>query len=471
MVMVMMSSGSRGGSSCGGRGDGVAFGVAELAELGGDVPNGEAGVGIEDGVDVPGGLAGGDGDEGVVAGLPPGPDILAALLVGPPQGVGALLVQAVQGVAIMIRQDRSLTIDLLHREESNRGNHSRNCGKITVHAEESASSKTTIEMILSCSDLEYKDLFSRSDPFLVISKIVEGGAVIPVCKTEVIKNELKPKWNPIFLSIQQVGSKDQGLIIECFNFNSNGKHDLIGKVEKSLADLEKLHRSKQVENLFIPSSVGHGHPLETKVLKSCLFVDKFTESVQHTFLDYLAGGFELNFMVAIDFTVFVASYSVERLAELYVSKIVAWHGLSESIISDRDGRFMSRFWKSVHDTSRFWKNVHDAMRSKLKFSTAFHPQTDGQSERTIQTLENMLRACVMDFTGNWDRKLPLIEFSYNNSYHTSIGMAPFKALYGRKCRSPIHWYVPGEKHLETVDFTRRTTEDVRLIRERLDMLG
>ncbi|EXC05167.1 Protein BONZAI 1 [Morus notabilis] len=203
---------------------------------------------------------------------------------------------------IMIRQDRSLTIDLLHREESNRGNHSRNCGKITVHAEESASSKTTIEMILSCSDLEYKDLFSRSDPFLVISKIVEGGAVIPVCKTEVIKNELKPKWNPIFLSIQQVGSKDQGLIIECFNFNSNGKHDLIGKVEKSLADLEKLHRSKQGENLFIPSSVGHGHPLETKVLKSRLFVDKFTESVQHTFLDYLAGGFELNFMVAIDFT-------------------------------------------------------------------------------------------------------------------------------------------------------------------------
>lgn len=100
--MAMMSSGGRGGSSCGGRGDGVAFGMAELAELGGDVPNGEAGVGIEDGVDVPGGLAGGDGDEGVVAGLPPGPDILAALLVGPPQRVGALLVQAVQGVAVHV---------------------------------------------------------------------------------------------------------------------------------------------------------------------------------------------------------------------------------------------------------------------------------------------------------------------------------------------------------------------------------
>ena len=74
----------------------------------------------------------------------------------------------------------------------------------------------------------------------------------------------------------------------------------------------------------------------------------------------------------------------------------------------------------------------------------------------------------MDFKGNWDRKLPLIEFSYNNSYHASIGMAPFEALYGRRCWSPIHWYEPGEKHLETVDFIRRTIEDVRLIRERLD---
>ncbi|GMN60468.1 hypothetical protein TIFTF001_029557 [Ficus carica] len=203
---------------------------------------------------------------------------------------------------IISAQGRTLTIDLLNREESNRGNHPRNCGKIAVHAEESISSKTTVEMILSCTDLEYKDLFSRSDPFLVISKVVEGGTVIPVCKTEVIKNELRPHWNPIFLSIQQVGGKDQGLIIECFNFNSNGKHDLIGKVERSLADLEKLHLTKQGEHLFLPTSVGQGHPLETKVLKSRLFVDKFTESVQHTFLDYLAGGFELNFMVAIDFT-------------------------------------------------------------------------------------------------------------------------------------------------------------------------
>ncbi|KAL5564788.1 hypothetical protein UlMin_027952 [Ulmus minor] len=196
---------------------------------------------------------------------------------------------------IMTRKDRSLTLDLSYR-----GTNPRNGGKITVHAEECISSKTTIEMILRCSDLEQKDLFSKSDPFLVISKVVESGITVPICKTEVINNELKPTWKPVFLNIQQVGSKDQPLIIECFNFNSNGKHDSLGKVHKSLAELEKLKSSRQGEHLFLPASVGH--EFHNKVLKSQIFVDKFTECVQHTFLDYLAGGFELNFMVAVDFT-------------------------------------------------------------------------------------------------------------------------------------------------------------------------
>ena len=73
-------------------------------------------------------------------------------------------------------------------------------------------------------------------------------------------------------------------------------------------------------------------------------------------------------------------------------------------------------------------------------STAFHPQTDWQAERTIETLEDMLRVCVIDFRGNWDEHMPLIEFSYNNSYHPSIGMEPFEALYGRRCRSPVGWF-------------------------------
>ncbi|KAF5476480.1 hypothetical protein F2P56_003232 [Juglans regia] len=201
---------------------------------------------------------------------------------------------------IVTKSNRSLTLDLVRREESSRSTRPRNYGKLTVHAEECISSKTTTEMILRCSDLEYKDLFSRSDPFLVISKVVESGIPIPVYKTEVIKNDLKPTWKTVYLNIQQVGSKESPLVIECFNFNSSGKHDLIGKVQKSLADLEKLHSGGQGENLFLPSLVGQNY--HNKVLKSQLFVDKYTQNIQHTFLDYLAGGCALNFMVAIDFT-------------------------------------------------------------------------------------------------------------------------------------------------------------------------
>ncbi|XWS51511.1 hypothetical protein CRYUN_Cryun12cG0182100 [Craigia yunnanensis] len=198
---------------------------------------------------------------------------------------------------IVTKPNRSLTLDLVRREESVSSTHSQHRGKLTVHAEECFSSKTTAEMTLKCLDLESKDLFSKSDPFLVISKLVESGIPIPVCKTEVLKNDLNPTWKPVFLNIQQVGSKDNPLVIECFDFNSNGKHDLIGKVQKSLADLEKLHSGMEGENLFLPT-----HDYQNKILKSKLFVDKFSENVQHTFLDYLAGGFELNFMVAIDFT-------------------------------------------------------------------------------------------------------------------------------------------------------------------------
>nr|KYP39906.1 Retrovirus-related Pol polyprotein from transposon 17.6 [Cajanus cajan] len=91
---------------------------------------------------------------------------------------------------------------------------------------------------------------------------------------------------------------------------------------------------------------------------------------------------------------------------------------------DRDPRF----------TSRFWQSLHQALGTKLKLSSAYHPQTDGQSERTIQSLEDLLRACVLDHLGSWEEILPLVEFTYNNSFHASIGMAPFEALYGRRLK-------------------------------------
>ena len=119
-------------------------------------------------------------------------------------------------------------------------------------------------------------------------------------------------------------------------------------------------------------------------------------------------------------------YTLEKLTQLYIRDIVKLHGVPTSIVSDRDPRFLSRFWQSLQE----------ALGTKLKFSTAYHPQTDGHSERTIQTLEDLLRACVLEQAGSWEHLLPLMEFTYNNSFHSSIGMAPFEDLYGRKCRTP-----------------------------------
>ena len=151
------------------------------------------------------------------------------------------------------------------------------------------------------------------------------------------------------------------------------------------------------------------------------------------------------------------TYSVAQLAQIYVDEIVCRHGIPLNIISDRDGRFVSRFWESLQS----------ALGTQLNLSTAYHPQTDGQSERTIQTLEDMLRSCVLDFGGNWDRHVPLIEFSYNNSYHTSIGMAPFEALYGRKCRSPICWNEIGETQITGPEMVQETTDKIAQVRQNL----
>jgi hypothetical protein len=150
-------------------------------------------------------------------------------------------------------------------------------------------------------------------------------------------------------------------------------------------------------------------------------------------------------------------YKMEKYMRLYIDEIVSKHGVPLSIISDRDSKF----------TSTFWKYLHEALGTQLNLSTAYHPQTDGQSERTIQTLEDMLRACAIDFGGNWDVHLPLVEFSYNNSYHSSIKCAPFEALYGRECRTPLCWSETGEGKLTKLDFVQETTDKIAVIKERL----
>ncbi|GKA56306.1 putative reverse transcriptase domain-containing protein [Tanacetum coccineum] len=145
------------------------------------------------------------------------------------------------------------------------------------------------------------------------------------------------------------------------------------------------------------------------------------------------------------------------LARLYLNEIVARHGVPISIISDRDSRF----------TSWFWQLMQEALGTRLDMSTAYHPQTEGQSERTIQTLEDMLRACILDFGGSWDVHLPLVEFSYNNSYYSSVKCAPFEALYGKKCHSLILWVEVGEGHLIGLELVQETTKKISQIKDRL----
>ncbi|WVZ84234.1 hypothetical protein U9M48_031286 [Paspalum notatum var. saurae] len=151
------------------------------------------------------------------------------------------------------------------------------------------------------------------------------------------------------------------------------------------------------------------------------------------------------------------TYSGARLAELYISRIVCLHGVPKRIISDRGSQF----------TSHFWEQLHDSLDSKLRFSTAYHPQTDGQTERTNQILEDMLRACAIQYGTSWDKSLPYAEFSYNNSYQASLKKSPFEALYGRRCRTPLFWNQTGEKQVFGPDLIRDAEQQIKMVRENL----
>ncbi|XP_058752938.1 protein BONZAI 3-like isoform X3 [Vicia villosa] len=196
---------------------------------------------------------------------------------------------------IVTKQNRSLTLKLQGKRESIV---QRNLGTVTIHAEETVASRNVVQISFRCTRLDNKDVFSKSDPFLRVSRLVETGGSIPICKTEVIDNNLNPKWKPISLNFQQFGSKETPLLIECFDFNRNGNHSFIGKMQKSIADLEKLFNERKGANFLVPSK-RRG---QDKILKGQLFVDHYIEREQFSFIDYISSGFELNFMVAIDFT-------------------------------------------------------------------------------------------------------------------------------------------------------------------------
>jgi hypothetical protein len=128
-------------------------------------------------------------------------------------------------------------------------------------------------------------------------------------------------------------------------------------------------------------------------------------------------------------------YRVEKYAEIYIAHVLCLHGVPKTIIFDQGSQFIARFWEQLHVS----------LRTHLIHSSAYHPQMDGQTERVNQILEDMLRACVMEYQGSWDKNLSWAELSYNNSYQDSLKMAPFEVLYGQRCCTPLNWIEPGKK--------------------------
>jgi hypothetical protein len=140
-----------------------------------------------------------------------------------------------------------------------------------------------------------------------------------------------------------------------------------------------------------------------------------------------------------------------------MSRIVCLHGVPNKIVSDRGTQF----------TSCFWKRLHESIYTKLNIILAYHLQTDGETERTNQVLEDMLRACALKHGRSWDKSLPYAEFSYNNSYQASLKMAPFEALYGRKCRTPLYWNQTRESQVFGPKILQEAEKQVQIFRENL----
>jgi hypothetical protein len=144
------------------------------------------------------------------------------------------------------------------------------------------------------------------------------------------------------------------------------------------------------------------------------------------------------------------TYKGSKLAELYIARIVCLHGVPKKIVSNRGTQFISKFQEKLHES----------MDTKLNFSSTCHRQTDGQTEKVNQILEDMLRACALKDNKSWDKCIPYAEFSYNNSYQECIKMAPFEFLYGRKCRTPLFWNELGENQIFGPDILRKAERQV-----------
>jgi hypothetical protein len=150
-------------------------------------------------------------------------------------------------------------------------------------------------------------------------------------------------------------------------------------------------------------------------------------------------------------------YRAKKYDDIYIAHVLCLHGVPKMILSDLGSQCVARFWEQLHAS----------LGTRLIHSSAYHPQTDGQTERVNQILEDMLRACVMEYPGSWDKNLSWAKFSYNNSYQESLKMTPFEVLYGQQCRTPLKWIEAGEKAIFDPDIVVEAEETVRRIQENL----
>eukprot|EP00253_Pinus_taeda_P016528 PITA_16528 len=152
-----------------------------------------------------------------------------------------------------------------------------------------------------------------------------------------------------------------------------------------------------------------------------------------------------------------STYREAQVVNIFMQNIFRLHGLPKTIISDRDVKF----------TSAFWRTLFEGLGTQLRFSTAYHPQTDGQTERVNQVVEYMLRSYVMQQPSRWEEYLHLVEFAYNNGYHASLHMSPFEVLYGRKCRTPSSWSGPEDKLVLGLEMLAEMEQMVKKVRANL----
>ncbi|GJT70994.1 putative reverse transcriptase domain-containing protein [Tanacetum coccineum] len=278
-----------------------------------------------------------------------------------------------------------------------------------------------------------------------MAMIIQSGVkrMILATQSEAFKQENTPAERLHGLDQQMERKEDESLY-----FMDHIWVSLVGGVRTMIMD--EAHKTRYYVH---PGADKMYHDLRDMYWWSCMKRDIATSKSGHTTIWVVVDRLtkSTNFLVTRE------DYSMEKLERLYIGEIVARHGVHVSIISDRDGQF----------TSHFWRTLQKDLGTRLDISTAHHPQTDGQSERTIHTLEDMLRVCVIYFGGSWDVHLPLAEFPYNNSYHSIIRYAPFEALYGRKCRSPVLWAKIRESKLIRPELMQETIDKVVLIKEKL----